>query len=622
MTAKINFDRSEMENLLKRRFFYDQSFSIYGGINGLYDYGPVGCAIKSNLIAYWRRHFILEDQMLEIDCTMLTPEIVLKVSGHVDRFTDFMIKDIKTGECFRADHLIEGHLEKLLQTKEISDEQKTTIERLLPLIDSMNEVEMQQLIQQYKIKSPNTNNELSKPIAFNLMFSTSIGPTSQTKGYLRPETAQGMFVNFKRLLQFNQGQLPFAAVQIGTSFRNEISPRSGLLRVREFTMAEIEHFVDPIDKSHPKFATVADLEMSLYSADHQLNGESAELIRLEDAVRSKLIDNETLGYFLGRIYLFLIRIGIDKNRIRFRQHKTNEMAHYACDCWDAECQSSYGWIECVGCADRSCFDLTQHTKFSGHRLVAERLLSTSKRIQVHHRKINVALIGQVFRKDASIILKELEKISENEARTLNEKLEQSDVKYDINGKEFLITRPMFMIQTVEKTVQVEEFTPSVIEPTFGFGRIMYVMLEHNFHIRREDSQRKYFILPSSIAPYKCAILPLSSHLALLPFIKQISELLTQAGLAHKIDSSNAAIGRRYARCDELAIPSAIAIDFDTLQEPHSVALRELRSLKQIRVKIDELVLVIQDLVTETVTWNELFSSYPSFTEQQRKRLDD
>ena len=189
-------------------------------------------------------------------------------------------------------------------------------------------------------------------------------------------------------------------------------------------MAEIEHFIDPNNKTHPKFQTVADLQIQLYSAENQANGHSAQLIRLGDAVRSRLIDSETLGYFLGRIYLFLIQIGIDRNRIRFRQHMKNEMAHYACDCWDAECQTSFGWIECVGCADRSDYDLSRHTEASGERLVARRQLSAPKQIQINERKINEKMIGQVFRKDASIMSEYLKRLSDHEARVLHEKLEQ------------------------------------------------------------------------------------------------------------------------------------------------------------------------------------------------------
>ena len=159
---------------------------------------------------------------------------------------------------------------------------------------------------------------------------------------MRPETAQGIFVNFKRLLEFNNGKLPFAAAQIGKAFRNEMSPRSGLLRVREFEMAEIEHFVDPAEKSKfHKFSAVADLKVNLYSADDQMSGRPIREVSLGDAVRAGTIANETLGYYIGRTFLYLDRVGIARDKMRFRQHLSNEMAHYACDCWDAECKTSH-----------------------------------------------------------------------------------------------------------------------------------------------------------------------------------------------------------------------------------------------------------------------------------------
>ena len=122
----------------------------------------------------------------------------------------------------------------------------------------------------YGAKSPTTQNNLTKPFPFNLMFKTSIGPEGTAVGYLRPETAQGLFVNFRRLLDYNQQRMPFAAAQIGLGFRNEIAPRNGLLRVREFCMAEIEHFVNPNDKSHPKFDLVKDTVVTLFPAENQL----------------------------------------------------------------------------------------------------------------------------------------------------------------------------------------------------------------------------------------------------------------------------------------------------------------------------------------------------------------
>ena len=205
-----------------------------------------------------------------------------------------------------------------------------------------------------------TGNELSAPFPFNLMFTTSIGPTGKDAGYLRPETAQGIFVNFRRLLEQNGGRMPFAAAQIGTAYRNEIAPRGGLLRVREFQMAEIEHFVDPTDKSHPKFANVSQLRPWLFPVTNQLGDGKMVDPTLGEAVAAGVIDNETLAYFMARTYQFLIKVGIKHDGLRFRQHLKTEMAHYATDCWDAEILMSAGWVECVGHADRACYDLKVH----------------------------------------------------------------------------------------------------------------------------------------------------------------------------------------------------------------------------------------------------------------------
>lgn len=297
-----SFDRAKMDDLLKRRFFYDQSFAIYGGISGQYDFGPMGCAIKANILNLWRTFFVLEEQMLEVDCSMLTPENVLKASGHVDKFADWMVKDMKNGECFRLDHLIKAHLEKVKADKKSTQEVRDKCDDIMVKLDNYGAEEMSAIMKEFNMKSPLTGNDLSEPMEFNLMFQTHIGPTGLIKGYLRPETAQGIFVNFKRLLEFNQGKLPFAAAQIGNSFRynhltvltlagyqviscrNEISPRSGLLRVREFTMAEIDHFCDPNDKSHPKFDDIRDTQMFLYSACNQMEGKPVYRTTIGEAV--------------------------------------------------------------------------------------------------------------------------------------------------------------------------------------------------------------------------------------------------------------------------------------------------------------------------------------------------
>ena len=521
-----SFDRSKMEDLLKRRFFYDQSFAIYGGITGQYDFGPMGCALKSNMLHAWRQFFVLEEQMLEVDCSILTPEPVLKASGHVDRFADLMVKDLKTGECFRLDHLIKAHLEKISADKKATKELKDECIDIVVKLDGMTKAEMAAILTKFNMKSPITQNDLSEPMEFNLMFATQIGPTGLIKGFLRPETAQGIFVNFKRLLEFNQGRLPFAAAQIGNSFRNEISPRSGLIRVREFTMAEIEHFCDPDLKDHPKFDDVKDYEMTLYSACNQMDGKSAERLTIGEAVKTGLVANQTLGYFMARIQKYLLKVGILPERLRFRQHMGNEMAHYACDCWDAECLTSYGWIECVGCADRSAYDLNQHTNATGVRLAAEKKLPAPKTIEVTEALPNKQVLGKAFKKDAKAISDLLAKLSINAIQEMEQELTANDsYKLHLNSDVTVtLNSEMVTVRKSSKTVHVEEIIPSVIEPSFGIGRIMYALLEHQFKMRDGDEARCYFSLPAVIAPLKCSVLPLSNNPDFAEFIKKICKL--------------------------------------------------------------------------------------------------
>ncbi|CAG8655128.1 3110_t:CDS:2, partial [Scutellospora calospora] len=332
-------------------------------VAGLYDYGPPGCALQSNILDLWRKHFVLEEEMLEMDGAIITLADVLKTSGHVDKFSDWMVKDKKTGDIFRADHLVEAVLEarldgdkqanlELTGNDAKSQKDKKKKKGTIQPIDNYTGTELGEIICKHNIKSPETGNDLTEPVEFNLMFESSIGPTGHLKGYLRPETAQGQFLNFKKFLEFNNDKMPFASASIGRSFRNEISPRSGLLRVREFTMAEIEHYVDPNNKKHDRFDEVKDVKLSLLPRYIQSEGKTVPIeLPIGEAVEKKIVDNETLGYFLARTHLFLTMLGIKCDRLRFRQHMPNEMAHYACDCWDAEIQSSYGWIECVGCAD-------------------------------------------------------------------------------------------------------------------------------------------------------------------------------------------------------------------------------------------------------------------------------
>lgn len=607
-------DRSRLEDVLKQRFFFDLSFSIYGGVAGLYDYGPPGTALKKNILRSWESHFILEEDLHEIEASQLTPDSVLKASGHVDRFADLMVKDLKNGTCYRLDHLIKNHLEKVASGKDCSLEKRKEIDKILAQLDGLSKEQLGDIVKKFAMKAPDSGNELSEPVEFNLMFSTSIGPTGLVKSFLRPETAQGIFTNFSRLLDANQGKLPFGAAQIGKSFRNEISPRGGLVRMREFTMAEIEYFVDPMNKKHAKYDSIKDLKLNLYSACNQMNGEDFKSISLSEAVDNGIIANQVLAYFLGRIYLFMLKIGIDPNKIRFRQHMDNEMAHYATDCWDCECLTSSGWLECVGCADRSCYDLSQHTNATGKRLAANRSLKTPKKVEFIECVPQKAVIGKELKSEAKAVLDELSRANNEELSRLEKELESGVAKLTIGDRTYNISKDMISIKREIRTVKDEEVVPNVIEPSFGIDRIIYSLLEHNFRIREDNQLRTYFSFPSIIAPIKCSVLPLSDNDEFMPFVEEILVKLKQQQVRPKYDGSSASIGKRYARTDEIGIPYGITIDFDTIKE-RTVTLRHCSSTEQIRVNIDAIGPLVRDLTTDKLDWSDVKKNWPEFLGQ-------
>ncbi len=531
-------------------------------MKGLYDYGPPGSSLQANIIELWRKHFIIEEEMLELDTTIMTLSDVLKTSGHVDKFTDWMCKDVKTNEVFRADHLVEGVLEARLKgdkqargvaaeaeaapagqgtpaeekkkkrkgvkavAVKLEDAVVAEYESILAKIDNYTGAELGQLMREHQIVNPETGNDVSEPVEFNLMFDSSIGPTGQIKGYLRPETAQGHFVNFGRLLDFNNGRVPFASACIGRSFRNEISPRSGLLRVREFTMAEIEHFVDPDDKDHWRFDEVKNITLNLLPKDVQQAGKTdLSAITIGEAVASGMVDNKTLGYFIARIFLFLTKIGINPARLRFRQHMANEMAHYAADCWDAEIHTSYGWIECVGCADRSAYDLTVHAKKTGKSMVVRQNLDVPVEITKNVVALNKKVFGPHFKKDARAIEEVINSWDDAKLGELAKELaEKQSLEVTIaDGQTFQVTADLITIKSQTTKESVREFTPNVIEPSFGLGRILYSLLEHSYWAREEDVDRGVLSLPPLVAPIKCLIVPISNNAALKPIVAKIGK---------------------------------------------------------------------------------------------------
>jgi glycyl-tRNA synthetase len=227
----------KVTELARRRGFLWPAFELYGGAAGFYDYGPLGAPLKRRIEDIWRQFFVIQEGFAEIEAPTIGVEGIFQASGHLGGFSDPLTGCKECKEIYRADHLIK---------------------HIIEVPDALSNEEIYRVIKNNEIGCPECGGELSEVYEFNLMFKTMIGPGNKMAGYLRPETAQGMFINFPRLLRYFRDSLPFAAVQIGKSFRNEISPRQGVIRLREFTQAEAEIFIDPRDKSHPRFSEVKD----------------------------------------------------------------------------------------------------------------------------------------------------------------------------------------------------------------------------------------------------------------------------------------------------------------------------------------------------------------------------
>ncbi len=567
-------------DLARRRGYLWSSFEIYGGIAGFVDYGPLGCLLKNNIISKFREQYIVKEGFYEIESPTVTPYEVLKASGHVDNFTDPIVECKNCLESFRADHLIE-------EFADVDTEGKTL-------------KELDELIKKYNVRCPKCGGELGEVKKFNLMFVTSIGPGGKRTGYMRPETAQGIFIQFRRLAQFFRNKLPFGVVQIGKSYRNEISPRQGVIRLREFTQAEIEYFVHPEKKEHEKFDLVKDEVVPLLPAERQMDEnlkEEEKVIKISigEAVEKGIIRHQTIAYFIALTKRFLEAIGIDKDKIRFRQHLPNEMAHYAIDCWDAEIYTErFGWIECVGIADRTDYDLRSHSAHSGVELSIFVELDEEREIETYEINLNYKVVGRIFKKDTKAIEAYINNLSEKEKEEFVKNIENNGkVIINIDGKEFEILKDYVEIKKVKKVIKGEKIIPHVIEPSYGIDRITYCLLEHSY---REEEDRVYLDLKPSIAPIKAYVLPLVNKDDMPKIAKEINQMLRESGIIAEYDDSGA-IGRRYMRADEIGVPFCITVDGQTLKDK-TVTVRERNTREQVRVKIDELVDYLKEKLKE------------------------
>ena len=418
--------------------------------------------------------------------------------------------------------------------------------------------------------------ELSQVYEFNLMFKTMIGPGNKMTGYLRPETAQGMFINFPRLLRYFRDSLPFAAVQIGKSFRNEISPRQGVIRLREFTQAEAEIFIDPRDKSHPRFAEIADVKMKFYSQAAQERGEAEEMT-FGQAVERGIVAHQALAYYVARTYQFLLAVGVAPDKLRFRQHQSDEMAHYAADCWDAEVfLDRLGWIEIVGVADRTDYDLLAHTAVSKVNLSVFVHYDQPVKRKKLVVKPDFKALGPRFKARAKTVGEALKALSPEELQ------DGEMIHLNVDGETIEIEPALVSFESVDEEIRGEEVVPHVIEPSFGIDRIIYTVLDHSFYQDAVDGEPRSVLrfLPA-VAPIEVAILPLMDRKELAGPARAIMHELRTRGMRVDWDTSGS-IGRRYRRNDEIGTPLAVTVDYDTLEQG-SVTIRDRDTMQQIKV---------------------------------------
>ncbi|MDR1403998.1 MAG: glycine--tRNA ligase [Candidatus Methanoplasma sp.] len=570
MNKELN--NNNLMAVCKRRGFIWPSFEIYGGVAGMFDYGPLGSNMRNNIVEVWRDIYKRREGFIEIDSETVNPREVFKASGHVDEFADLVAYCTKCGSAFRADHLV----------KEFFDNP-----------DVLSPEELDAAFVKYGVKCPECDGRLGPTEEFNLMFKTTIGPGSARVGYLRPETAQGIFVNYPNLYRYNREKLPLGVMQTGRGYRNEIAPRQGMIRMREFNMMEVELFVDPDDKDWGRFREIKNNSITLVPN----TGSAAMTMTVGDAVGKGIIANRVLAYFVYTTQQLLVRLGIDPERLRFRQHLCDEMAHYAADCWDAEVLLSFGWVEITGIADRGCWDLSRHAEFSGTELTHFRKFDEPREMEIDKIKAKHRNLGPKFKDKAKIIAEAMET------------KHPSDVKngilvLNIDGEDTAVTGEFFEIVRVREKVSGERVIPHVIEPSHGLDRIFYSVLEHAFDY---DKDKDYAVLrlAPEVAPIKVGIFPLMEKDRLDTMALEIYAAVHSSHTEAYYDGSGT-IGKRYARMDEIGTPWCITVDYESLEGPQkgTVTIRDRDTSAQKRIPADSVSETIRSLLSG-VSFNDL-----------------
>jgi glycyl-tRNA synthetase len=532
---KENLQMEKIVSLCKRRGFVFPSSEIYGGLNGFWDYGPLGAELKRNVKELWWQAMTRQrDDVAGLEATVIMSPKIWEASGHVATFSDPMI-DCKTCKGrFRAD-----------QTDEIACPQKPS--------KCVNEC----------------HGEKTEARAFNLMFQTFVGPTATAAdiAYLRPETAQAIFAQFKNVLETSRQKVPFGIAQVGKAFRNEVTPRNFTFRSREFEQMELEFFIKPdevIEAIHGSVATISENPQSAIANPQSNWGWQAwHQYWVEERVR------------------FYEGIGLSREALGFHHQTPAELAHYARACTDIlfkfpfskkGADGSVTGDELEGIAARSDFDLSQHQRFSG------------KPMGVFDDELRAAW-----------------------AKLLKEKQDDLWKRYYDNRKNYLTkcARPDETPEQISKQATEDanglakgQYIPHVIEPSAGVDRLILALIANAYSELTETDDkgksetRVTMKFHPRIAPIKAAVLPLMKNKP--EIIKKSEEVraLLRPWMNVFYDEAGS-IGRRYARQDEAGTPFCVTIDFDTLGEKpellDTVTVRHRDDGCQERIKISELL---------------------------------
>jgi glycyl-tRNA synthetase len=546
-----------LSDLAKRRGFFWPSFEIYGGISGYLDLGPLGWKLKRRIEDAWLQLFVYRHGYATISTPVITPEKVFKASGHVEHFKDLMVNCLQCKRHFRADYVI---TEAMPARTDIASE-------------AMTPAETDTFISENLVRCPECGGTLSKAEFYSTMFKTNIGPYGDVTGYGRPEAAQGIFVDFKRVYEASRERLPLGIAQVGTVMRNEISPRQGPIRLREFTIMEMELFFDPNEASCPYLDQVkGTLLPILLAKERERKGSQDIHVSPRDAVSKGIVLTEWMAYFMALSVEFVESLGIPSDKQRFEEKMVAERSHYSSQTFDHQIRlDRWGWVEIAGHAYRTDFDLTAHIKSSGADLSIFKPYDSPISRKVKSVVPIDSVLGPLLREKSKPVIDTLRSINPDEVMNGFEKFGF----FEVQGFKILPTHVRFEEQTIREAGR--RVVPYVVEPSFGAERLVYSALEHAY-TRSKD--RVVLRLPKNLAPTQVMVFPLMAKDGLPELANEIQTRLSESGLEVELDESGT-IGRRYARADEVGVPLSVTVDYKS-KEDKTVTIRDRDTWKQVR----------------------------------------